>query len=55
MNLFRGCGILAPARMREQAAAASDKPVAAAISASVNASSFAAVSRVNHASLGENR
>jgi hypothetical protein len=44
----RGCGTLAPARMREQAA--SDKPVAAAISASVNASSFDAISRLNHAS-----
>jgi hypothetical protein len=34
--------------MREQAA--SDKPVAAAISASVKASSFGAISRLNHAS-----
>gem|GEM_PF-5897362 len=39
---------LALARMREQAA--SDKPVAFAISASVNASSFGAISRRNHAS-----
>jgi hypothetical protein len=44
----RGCGTLAPARMREQAA--SDKLVAAAISASVKASSFGAISRLNQAS-----
>jgi hypothetical protein len=34
--------------MREQAA--SDKPVAAAISLNVKASSFGAISRLNHAS-----
>jgi hypothetical protein len=37
--------------MREQAA--SDKPVAAAISLSVNASSFGAISRLNRASSRE--
>ena len=43
-----GCGTLAPARIREQAA--NDKPVVAAISLSVKASSFGAISRLNHAS-----
>jgi hypothetical protein len=43
-----GCGTLARARMREQAA--SDRPVVAAISASVKASSFGVISRLNHAS-----
>jgi hypothetical protein len=39
------CGTFGPARMREQVA--SDNPVAAAISLSVNASSFGAISRLN--------
>jgi hypothetical protein len=43
-----GCGTLAPAQMREEAA--SDKSVAAAISLSEKASSFAAISRLNPAS-----
>ena len=42
------CGTLVSARMREQAA--SDSPVASAISLSENASSFGATSRLNHAS-----
>jgi hypothetical protein len=44
----RGCGTFARARIREHAA--SDKPVAVAISRSEKASSFGAISRLNHAS-----
>src|SRR5579863_6060210 len=44
----RGCGTFTPARIREHAA--SDKPVAAAISLSEKPSSFGAISRLNQSS-----
>ncbi len=44
----RGCGIFAPARMREQAT--SNRTVALPISLSENASSLGAISRLNQAS-----
>lgn len=48
LSQCRGCGTFAPARMREQAA--SESPVALAISLSENASSFGAISHLNRAS-----
>ena len=43
-----GCGTFEPARIREQAA--SDNPVALPISLGEKASTFGAISRLNHAS-----